>query len=1128
MTNVFRRSYPATWPLLSLRLLSLVLLVGLPAVSYGQGGSGTIRGAITDQTGATIPDATITVINTLTGLERKVATGSDGVYVVPFEPVGRYSISASKSGFKSETRSGITLTADQILSVDIGLTVGNTAETVEVHSEATMINTTGGTLSQIIDNRTVTELPLNGRDPGELAYVVPGAVRGDINSAVGTPLNSSDFGWGHPGETAASVNGSRSGGVYYMLDGVNHMDSLMNSAYPFPNPDATEEFRVLTNNFDAQYGFSPGAVVSIVTKSGTNNWHGSLFEYLRNDMFDATDYFSHSKTGLKRNQFGASLGGPIIKNKLFAFVNYQGTLERLTVTNRFAYVPTNANLNGDFSYYLTPEGGNIQLHYPDGTPIPGNIVDPSTLDGAALKLESALPHTDDPTGLVNIPASAQASNTHEYTVKVDYDPNETNRVTFRAYLNHFNRAANSGNGDFLAATPSWYAFHENYAGNWVWTPKPNLVNNFLFAFTRTPSNSLNPLSFPDGSALSFESAGINVPVPPGSPSFANLNVGASGEFFNFGSAPTLINRHDYVISEKVAWTAGKHLVIAGMDVLDETLNESSGNLATTPQMIFDGSQTGTAISDFLFGDLQFFTQGAGDINYIHGIRWAGFLQDTYHVKSNLTINAGLRWEPSIPSQLQGGRLADFVPGQQSTRFPNAPVGLVYAGDRGIPRGGYHTQLAKFEPRLGLAWQPKVLPGTSIRAAFAMMEVPMELGANLHQGSNAPFSPTFQIDPTVALGGVIPFDNPWAVFEPTGGVAPFPPFAATSFVPQGSVYAPPSDAQFVLPVSISGVYQPANFSVPTVQTWNLSIEHELRGNMLLRAAYIGTEAYHLGNVFQLNPGIYAAGGARTIYPDFGSLVAYESRGTASYNAFQFSFEKRFSHGVQVTSNYSYSKNIDDGSVTSDIVQRSRTTTDPFDMRWNRGISDLNLPQILTTYGIWQLPALSQQPKPLKWVLGSWQLSGVWTLHSGLPFSIRGGNGNNNSAAGIRYDRADLTGQPFNVHQGTKQQWLQEYFNADAFTFNAPGTFGDSPRNALQGPGWNNLDFSIMKNFPFGEQRSVQFRCEMFNALNRTEFAFPGNVVGDPGFGQIVQSGIEEHASQPYAYPRIIQLGLRVAW
>lgn len=1116
------RSFYRVKGLVSVQLWTLLLFVMMHIFAYAQGGPGTIGGIITDQTGAAIQGATVKIVNSLTHLTRNVTTGSDGVFVVPFLPVGNYSVSASKQGFTSETNSGLTLTADQRIELKIGLVVGNTAETVQVSAEAAMIQTTDATISQIIDNRTVTELPLNGRDPGELVYQVPGAVRGDISTAINTVAAASDFGYGMPTETASSVNGSREGGVYYVLDGVNNMDTFFNSAMPFPNSDATQEFRVLTNNFDAQYGFAPGAVVSIVTKSGTNDWHGNLFEYLRNDKLDATDYFSHLRDGLKRNQFGGSIGGPIAKGKLFVFGNYQRTSERISQNSGSSFVPSNAMISGDFSYFLTPAGGSIQLHNPDGTPIPGNMIDPSTFSPASVKLLQGLPRTNDPAGLVQILGVTQANDTNEYTLRTDYNPNDANRITFRAYVNQFDRPPDGAGGNLLAGQPSWHALQENFAGNWVWTPKTTLTNDFVFAYTRSPSNSAPGTRFKDGTPLTPAAIGMTLPMPDGVPSFAEFDSA-----FSIITIPVDIERHSFVISDKVAWSKGKHLLVTGIDVLPQTLNQSSGFLAAAPVMSFDGSVTGTPLSDFLLGDLGVFEQGGGQVEYLHGTRWAAFVQDTYHMVPSLTISAGLRWEPDFPAQSEGGRLADFIPGRQSTRYPNAPVGLVFPGDQGIPAGGYHSRLSRFEPRLGIAWQPSMLPRTSIRAAFGMMAIPPALGSNVQQGSNAPFSPSFQIDPSTALGGVVKFDDPWASFAPTNGVAPFPPFSTTSFLPQGTVFVPKSDAQFILPVLVTSSY-PLNFVEPTFETWNLSIEHELKSNVLLRAAYVGSEAYHLGNIFDLNPGYFSAAGARLNYPNFDSVRAYESVGTGSYNGVQFTFEKRFSHGVQLTSNYSYSKNIDDGSVTSAVSQRSRTTTNPFDMKWNRGISSLNFPHVWSTFGVWQLPTFSRFANPARWILGSWELSGIWTAHSGLPFDIRGGFGNNQSLAGIRYDRADLTGQPFNVHQGSKSHWLQQYFNPAAFATNAPGTFGNSPRNLIEGPGWNNVDLNIAKNFPLTERCKLQFRWEMFNAFNRTEFNVPINDPSSPDFGRIVGTAQSEHASQPYGLPRIMQAALKLEW
>ncbi len=393
------------------------LLLFAAVLGYAQGGRASINGTVTDPSGAIIAGAQVTAKNLETGQIATVTTGSEGHYSIPFLALGRYEMSCTQAGFTTETQTGITLSADQSASVNFSLKPGQVSTSVEVQAEAVELETTSGAISQVVDQKSIVELPLDGRNPAELVYVAPGAVNGySSTNAIALPGSGSGF----PNtaqETAASVNGSRMGGVYYMLDGVTHMDNYFQNANPFPNPDATQEFRVITNNFDAQYGYTSGAVVSIATRSGTNQWHGVGFEFLRNSDLNASDFFTHIANPLKRNQFGGSVGGPIKHNKLFIFGNFQQTIEHVAIASSNQFVPSNAMLQGDFS--AIP----IQLHNPEGVPYPNNQIPVSTFSPFSIKLEQGLPKTDDPTGNVILTGRLQVNDGREFTVRSDYISN---------------------------------------------------------------------------------------------------------------------------------------------------------------------------------------------------------------------------------------------------------------------------------------------------------------------------------------------------------------------------------------------------------------------------------------------------------------------------------------------------------------------------------------------------------------------------------------------------------------------------------------------------------------------------------------------------------------------------------
>jgi len=1046
---------------------------------YAQTGRGTINGTVQDSSGAVIPGAQVTLKNLQTGKVTTLTTTSDGGYSAPFLALGDYEITVAPSGLRAEKRTGVTLTADQVATENFTLVPGTISSTIEVSAASEVLDTSTGAISQVINEKSIVELPLNGRNPAELVFYAPGAVNGNqATGAIGLPGSGSGF--PNPDqETAASVNGSRMGGVFYTLDGVNHMDNYFMNANPFPNPDATQEFRVLTNNFDAQYGFSAGAVVSIATKSGTNSWHGDAFEFLRNNVFNAADFFTHQVDPLKRNQFGGSIGGPIKHNKLFIFGNYQQTIEHLTIITGGTSVPSTAMLNGDFSAV------QVQLHDPNGIPYPGNQIPITQFSPISLQLEKGLPQTSNPNGNVILNNRVQINDGNEFTVRGDYYISDTQHLSVRYFWDNFNRPAFSGDGDYLDSDRSALARSNNGALQYTWSIRPNIVNDFLFGYNQINSSTTPGLVQPGGAPLSPAALGANIPQPDQTISELDVNGG-----FSISQTPVIQQRHNWIVNDSVSINKGRHSIVLGANVFTEYSLEYAG-WGADPQMNFSGQVTGNSFADFLLGDMSSFNQSGGEYNRLHAVEFAAFAQDSIKLKPNLTINVGVRWEPQTAPKYIQSKLPFFSSGEQSTRYPNAPTGLVYAGDAGVPDGGWNTDWSAVEPRVSIAWQPQGMPNTSIRAAFGIMVQPYDFSMYNHMGTTAPFSPAFSLQYNQVYPCILNIADPYSCYAPTGFKPPFPPFSGPSFLPASNV-------PFVTPVSIGATFTPG-FKMPRDQTWNVSVEHTTHG-FLFRVAYIGYEMYHLPVQMQLSPALFATGGATTLYPNFSNIQAYESWGTQSFNSIQFTADKRFSHGFQVISNYSYSKNLDASSIAT--AANVGPVGDPYNLEWNRGTSDLSIPFIWNNTFIYQTPALRGLGKFGSTLLGNWEVSGIWTWHSGQPFSVMGPNGSNNSEANIGGDRADLVpGQSLNAQQGPKSQWLNEYFNTAAFTANPPGTFGNSPRNLLRVPQFNNVDLAMMKNFPIGERFRLQFRWEMFNAFNRTWFGQPDSTVGDLNFGMI---------------------------
>ena len=552
------------------------------------------------------------------------------------------------------------------------------------------------------------------------------------------------------------------------------------------------------------------------------------------------------------------------------------------------------------------------------------------------------------------------------------------------------------------------------------------------------------------------------------------------------------------------------------------MRRSSRRYPTEPGESFYSS-TGFGLADFLLGRVGSFNQGAGEIANVVGYQLGLFVQDQFKLKPNVTLTAGLRWDPNLPPSSQGGRGSVFVPGQQSTVYPNAPTGLVFPGDRGISSQLMPTTYGYFEPRIGIAFQPSSLPNTAFRAGFGLFTAPLSYSIYNHVADIAPFSPTYTIysnypayvpgtPPAPPAPGTceISFDDPYASPCTFNGVAPFPPFASVT-------QKPAANSTFNTPVTIPATFSP-DFKLGITQSWNASVEQQFPGQFAMHLAYVGSESYHQTTVLDQNPGIYLPSatnpavpapnsGARTIHPAFGQILTDTSLGTVNYHSLQVGLEKKLSHNLQFQSNFTWAHTIDLTS-SGNITFGNPALPNPFDIRYNRGDSVLNIPLISTTNFVYTTPNLRNSNPLVRYTLGGWEVSAIFTLQSGFPFTVSGGGSNNNSAAQQYRDRADLVPNvPIRTHQGSRAQWLTQYFNPGAFQPNAPGTFGNSPKNVLRGPGIDTADAALIKNWSVQERYNLQFRFELFNAFNHPSFANPvtnltaGNVGAITSIGSI---------------------------
>ncbi len=1175
----------------ALLLLVMVALVGSGVGAFSQGTSGSLTGQVTDPTGAAIVGATVTLTNVGTDLVQTGTSDSTGSYLLKPVMPGNYSLTIAAKGFAEYVQHGIVITANQYATQDVSLRIASASnEVVTVTANAELINTTSAELGSTVNEAAISQLPLNGRDPSSLVLLAPGTV--NVLNHGGEGIQT---GFSFPTETGASAAGGRQGSTFYMLDGVTNMDNYNLLTAPFPNADATQEFKVITSNYGAQYGFAPGAVVSIATKSGTNTFHGGAFWYVRNNAMNATNWFSGQTDTLRRNQFGAYAGGPIKKDKLFVFGNYQGTKIIWNSTDTLTSTPTAAMLTGDFSGLASAAdlaSGTTDINGPFKT-IGGkpNQLDTSiaSLSPAALyfakygMIRAATTVSNNATLTPGVQAAdgdmmytyPTVHNSYdEGTLKLDYNISPSQILTLRSYTNIYNQPSSDVPGNMESAYnhSSWTATfwnQQDYFNNLLqhtWTINPKTVNSISVFMTQMSAHSAAQELDSTGKAMCFSNVSIGVNEIPGSCYMGALRINSNYGFESGWDEPSVEVRTTLGLTDTLNKTLGKHSITTGVDLMHQHAVENT-QYPTQPLIGFGRNGTGAgkspllltstsvqnddvALADFMMGLAQGYMQGAGEISDVAGWQVGPFIQDDWKILPNLTINLGLRWDPNTPPVSQGDRGAAWIPGvntssvnmgfvnntpgQQSTVFTNAPAGLDFPGDPGVPDTLMNSDYGYWEPRIGLAYQPKFLPKTVIHAGFGMFTGPLQYSEYNHAADVAPFSPTFNFSgwcwPCSAdtaipqTEGVIPFDNPWSASTAGSPYAtsPFPgtfPWASVSYKPAKTVAIPKGQ-------QISQVFA-RNFKLPTVYAWNVSVEHQLTSTTALRLAYVGNETDHLSALIDMNPP-YAS--AWTPNANFGDIYDDQSWATASYNSLQFSLDQHVWHGLQVQSSFTWAHSIDIAS-SSNVSFGNPALGNPISAAWNRGNSYQDMPWNWISNFIYLAPSFKEKGKLMEETVGGWQLSGIITWQAGNPFSI--GQWDTDPGVGMWANRADFVpGVAANMGKGSHWDWVNPakgYFNEAAFTLpvscadKTPGWcgFGDTSRDAYWGPGVFGIDASIMKNWVLMEGKTFQFRWDAFNATNHPSFANPASTInqGAGTFGIITGTNSQ---------PRIFQGALRLTF
>ena len=1141
-----------------LAITSVAIVSGIVSspVAAAQG-LGQIVGIVTDPSGAVIPNATITVTQVGTGYARTAMSNPQGEYAVPSLHPANYQVNVNADGFRKYT-STVTLLADQILTVNVPLKLGEASQTVTVESAAAMVDTTSSTLGQVVDQARVVNLPLNGRNAASLTTLVAGVTPSSIPNGGADQGITKTF----PSAVVTSTNGARQNMNTFMLDGGDNNDDYTNVNAPFPFPDALQEFSMETSDYSAAYGQNAGAVVNAITMEGTNQLHGDLFEFVRNRVFNAANYFAfNAKTGvktvdaLKRNQYGGTIGGPLViphlyngRNHTFFFFGYQGTKVRNVQNGLQGFVPTQANLNGDFSAYLsaTSSANPIKKTAIVRDPVTGtqcnyngqpNVCNPSEFDPATVKLASTfLPSsTGDGTIFYAKPLQQDFS---EWIYRIDQSLGSKDHLTFREYYNQFTNVGQFNPKNILIYADGSSILYQNYLFHEAHTFNSNLLNDFRASYGRDAAHR-GPIS----GVPSVTDFGVSIPFQP--PQKAIQGISVSG-FFSFGDNPNAkFVRGNYTFSDDVSWVKARHNFRMGGVVLYTRLDDDNGFL-TPGSFTFNtfNGDSGLAISDFLFGQLQNLRQGYGEYNQNRGWFPGVYFEDHFRATHRITLNYGIRYEPAIPKHEVGHRYMQWsIPAFQANKtsqvYVNAPPGLLFPGDPGVPEWGYNGSYSDLAPRVGFAYDISGNGTTSVRGGFGLFYSTEQSGSYNNRFVDAtPFSP--QVNQTPGPG---PFSDPYCLKSSTqaatGCTAVASPFPAP--------FPPPKNAAFPLP-DLVVTYDSAHggkFQVPVSYDWNLTVERQLGKNWLFRLAYVGSHSSHLAEFLDLNPSLQSlyqsnncaanpknplcSTDARRMFNQgpagkaFSNIVLDDQDINSNYNSLQATIEKHLGHGIPVSvlANYTWSKSLDDMPEAGGAAGpgEGQSSALPWNLP-NRHQNDygpaiFNVPQNLVVSYVWQLPKFARFNPATRTAIGDWQFTGILAAHSGYPITVD--SAGDNSLTGLGNDRAVIVGAPYGGNACGSAVPCVNFLNPASFQQPALGSFGNIGKDTLIGPRMITWDTGVFKSIQVHENAQFEFRAEFFNVLNHANFT-PANIprVGSGGFGRITSA----------ADPRIGQLALKL--
>jgi Carboxypeptidase regulatory-like domain len=1174
-----------------LRAVIVTLLLFSCGIAWADTG-GSISGTVKDPTGAVIPDTAVIARNVDTDVQQTVSTNTEGFYAFTALPVGHYEIETFRPGFKPYKRTGLVIDVSTALQLDLTMEMGEQSEQVTVTDSGIHVETESTQIGEVIATAKMTAIPLNGRSFTDLMDLQPGIVpmttqQPDSIVMAGASVAIAPSGGLNPGNQ--SISGQREDANGFTVNGGDVKELMNGGTTIVPNLDSIAEFRILTNNFDSEYGNYSGGIVNVVTKSGTNGIHGSAFEFLRNTVLDAKNYFSPERSTFDQNQFGGTIGGPIRRDKLFFFGDYQGTRTTQGIDTGLIPVPSAVDRSGDLldqasSLTGTVSGVNLanlltqKLGHPvsadepyyfsgcnstnatTGCVFPGAVIPMSAWSEPAKHLLQYIPAPNSGLSTFSTGSQSQKLRDDKTSLRIDGTSARWGQLSAYYYFDDYSLDNPYPTGQGGASVPGFNALTPGRSqlinlGD-VKTFGSSTVNEFHVSFMRNsanvgkPQGGVGPTLASQGFVTGPGASGI-VPLAPSIEGIENVRFNS----FTFGVPITNLAQanNTFLVNDSISRVLNTHIVKAGADFSLEQVNVNP-DATFNGSFLFTGHETGSDFADFLIGVANNYNQ-ADSGSYYGRHKYAGaFVQDSWRIKPNLTLNYGLRWELMQYWSEKYNQIPTFTLGEQSKVFTTAPTSLVYPGDAGVP-STLVPQRNRFSPRLGLAYSPgksdgwigKILGGpgkTSIRAGYGIFYSVIEGNTIAIDEPQPPYglsytspeSPLFATPFIGAATGTVHV-NPFPLTFPAFGYSPSHPNTSidfSPFLPQAGMTAPP----------------PSN-TYPYSENYFLSLERQLTSNTVANVSYVGSEAHHLLLVYSANPGNPALclalsqpsevapgsptcgpGGEDTTYttaagqtvngtrgplgPNFANDSYDASIGNSNYNALEASVRhtgKALTLGVS----YTFSKSIDQASSIADPV-------DPFNFNATRALSAWDIKNNLVVTYDYQLP-LERFTHRVKFLTQGWSLSGITRANSGFPvtisedadFSLQGSipNGVNNKSL----DLPDFT--PGNLKLNSTPQNGQPYFNTALFAPNALGTPGSSPRRFFYGPGMFNTDLALLRNFHLSESKVLQFRLEAFNVFNHTQFFGPAAVVGDFSsalFGEVVKT----------APPRLVQLAVKFSF